>query len=479
MSEVAKPVKQKLSHSTARAIVRDIIDNEWQEGHFIGREPELLKRYDISRDTFREALRVLEWQGLAHTTRGPKGGLVVAKPSQDAIVNILRDYFDLAEISFREVMEVRHRLQRLTTRLATIRLNDGVVPKLNALLEESTATTDNLTELVIRQLRLIHEIGNISGNSVLSLFIEPLDYVAIDYADIEKLSMKSLNKSNAEGNKILRNLVSAIIANDESSAVQEVDNYFDLSERVFREEGSLCNGDQSIYPQWFDSGHNKSAHALIYRIKDDIKSQGLDIGDRLGSEVELIKQYSVSRSIFREASRILELIGVTQSQRGRDGGLIISKADPSNTIEAATQFLEYSKLPFDQVYESRVALESFAAELAAKNCTEIQLAKLDEALEVEAGSDSIADFITAAMAVQRAICHAGGNQVLALYIDILMSSMLFRPTHKKQLKKFDQNRTLITRSHQRIIKAIKERDPKLASRYIRDHRAQVASYFEM
>ncbi len=69
MTAILKPVKQKLSHEIAQQIARDIIDEGLQEGDFLGREPELLKRYSISRDTFREAIRVLEWQGLAKTTR--------------------------------------------------------------------------------------------------------------------------------------------------------------------------------------------------------------------------------------------------------------------------------------------------------------------------------------------------------------------------------------------------------------------------
>ena len=479
MSEVLQPVKQKLSHKIARLIGRDIIDNEWREGHFIGREPELLRHYKISRDTFREALRVLEWQGLARTTRGASGGLVVAKPSQTAIINILRDYFDLTDVTFEEVMEARRRLERLTVRLATIRLTEDAIPALHTLLEELAKPLDNLSEEVMRQLQLIQEIGRISGNSVLALFIAPLDYVAVDFANLSEALQKNVDASRAKSHLIINNLVSAIIDNDEGAATRQLDDYLDIIEKVLRPRNSSDKKIKDIYPQWFDAGHNKSAQNPIYRIKRDIDEMGLGIGDRLGSEAELTKKYTVSRSIFREASRILELIGVTHSRKGRDGGLIVSKADSSNTIEAAAQFLEQSNLPFSQVYEARVALDTFAVELAAQRRTDSHIAALQEALQAEIDAETTGDFVAAASAMLSAIYHACGNRVIGLYIGILLNSKVFRPTHEEHLQKLLDRKTLIVRSHQRIVKAIEDQDSRLASRYIRDHRAQVASYLEM
>lgn len=479
MTAALKPAKQKLSHGIARQIARDIIEQDMREGDFIGREPELLKRYSVSRDTFREALRVLEWQGLARTTRGPSGGLVVAKPSQQAIVNILRDYFDLTDVSFAEVVEARRRLQRLTVRMATMRLTEEVVPHLQALLEESIQPTGDLVDEVMAHMRLIHEIGRISGNAVLALFIAPLDYVAVDFANLEQLSEASLEKSAAKGTKILTKLVAAIIANDEVEAIKQVDAYLALLEHVMEAENLLDLEKRTIYPQWFDSGRKKSAQALIYQIKSDIDDEGLQVGDRLGSEMELIKKYGVSRSIFREASRILELIGVSQSRKGRDGGLIVAKADPTNTIEAAAHFLEQADLPFDQVYEARVALDTFAAELAANRATREQIVELETALEAESAVDTSEEFFAAAARLHSAICHASGNRVISLYIDILINSTVFRPTTQKQLKKLIDNKTLMVRSHERIIRDIKNGDARAASRHMRDHRAQVASYLQI
>ncbi len=477
MVAALKPSKPKLSYRTARQIARDILSQDMREGDLIGREPELLKRYNVSRDTFREAIRVLEWQGLAKATRGPNGGLTVAKPSMQAIVNILRDYFNLTDISLEEVNEARRRLQRVTVRMAITRLVDDAVPNLQVLLEKSVQSATSILDEVLAHLRLIHEIGHLGGNTVLAMFIEPLDYIAVDFANLEQLSTAPLEESSSIGEEIARKLVEAIIANDEATAVKQIDAYLELLEDVKNQNLDISEQGK-IYPQWFDSGRTKSAQTLIYQIKRDIDDVGLTIGDRLGSEVDLIKKYGVSRSIFREASRILELIGVSRSRKGRDGGLIVAKSDPTNTIEAAAHFLEQADLPFNQIYEARIALDTFAAELAANRASAEQIEELEAALKTESEADTLEGFFLAAARVHSAICRAGGNRAISLYIDILINCSMFRPTTNDQLKSLMKSKTLLIRSHERIIRDIKNGDAKAASRHMRDHRAQVASYLQ-
>ena len=203
-----KPAQPKLSHEIARQISRDIVEHGYKEGEFLGQEPDLLKRYNISRDTFREAVRVLEWQSLAKTTRGSGGGLVVAKQSQDAIVSILRDYFDLTDITFKEVTEARRRLQQVAVRLATIRLTEDVIPRLEELLANAIKRDKNLSIEMLSHIQLIQEIAQVSNNRALSLFISPLDYVSLDFADIESLSKVNLQKGREQSLTILKEMVS-------------------------------------------------------------------------------------------------------------------------------------------------------------------------------------------------------------------------------------------------------------------------------
>jgi GntR family transcriptional regulator, transcriptional repressor for pyruvate dehydrogenase complex len=69
----------KISDMVALDIVRDIVARRLQPGDKLPLEPELLNQYRVSRSSLREALRLLEVQGLIHTRPGPGGGSVVGK----------------------------------------------------------------------------------------------------------------------------------------------------------------------------------------------------------------------------------------------------------------------------------------------------------------------------------------------------------------------------------------------------------------
>jgi GntR family transcriptional repressor for pyruvate dehydrogenase complex len=59
-----------------------IVSGELAEGDSLGREPELVERFGVSRPSLREALRILKTEGLVEVVRGLRGGVVVREPSQ-------------------------------------------------------------------------------------------------------------------------------------------------------------------------------------------------------------------------------------------------------------------------------------------------------------------------------------------------------------------------------------------------------------
>ncbi|MBV9842593.1 MAG: GntR family transcriptional regulator [Sphingomonadaceae bacterium] len=90
--------KRKLAERVAERIVSDIIQRGWQAGDMLGTEADLIERYGISRATFREAVRQLEWHGAAGMRRGANGGLVVNAPPRLAAIFAIKAYFEFAGI---------------------------------------------------------------------------------------------------------------------------------------------------------------------------------------------------------------------------------------------------------------------------------------------------------------------------------------------------------------------------------------------
>jgi len=59
-----------------------IVSGSLAEGASLGRESDLVERFGVSRPSLREALRILEAEGLVSVVRGVRGGVVVHQPDE-------------------------------------------------------------------------------------------------------------------------------------------------------------------------------------------------------------------------------------------------------------------------------------------------------------------------------------------------------------------------------------------------------------
>jgi DNA-binding FadR family transcriptional regulator len=59
-----------------------IVRGELSDGASLGRESDLVERFGVSRPSLREALRILEAEGLVTVVRGVRGGVVVRQPDE-------------------------------------------------------------------------------------------------------------------------------------------------------------------------------------------------------------------------------------------------------------------------------------------------------------------------------------------------------------------------------------------------------------
>ena len=129
------------------------------------------------------------------------------------------------------------------------------------------------------------------------------------------------------------------------------------------------------------------------RLYEDVELQLMELitqgiikpGNKFPSETELIKRFGVSRSILREAFRILETRGIVQSVQGGGRYLRSSTIQNFNDQPKAEFALERSSLL--EVCEVRLALEPMAAALAAQRASDGELSELEQQLLGLRGQD--------------------------------------------------------------------------------------------
>src|SRR5215218_696691 len=114
---VPRPV-WKTSEVVAFAVARDIVEHALQYGDRLPLEAEMVEQYGVSRESLREALRLLEAQGIVSIRRGPGGGPVVGKASSMNLARTMTLYFQLAGATYEELLAAWRLLEPLAADLA-------------------------------------------------------------------------------------------------------------------------------------------------------------------------------------------------------------------------------------------------------------------------------------------------------------------------------------------------------------------------
>lgn len=163
---------------------------------------------------------------------------------------------------------------------------------------------------------------------------------------------------------------------------------------------------------------NKLAAMVARDIEADIVRRGWAVGESLGSEGALQRRFGVSRSVLREAVRLVEHHQVARMRRGPGGGLYICEPDAGPAARAVVIYLEYLGTSLSDLLNARLVLEPLAAALAAERIDEAGIDRLRSVLHDEQrwrpGLPAPRDEFHIALAEQ------SKNPVLQLFIDVLM-----------------------------------------------------------
>jgi GntR family transcriptional repressor for pyruvate dehydrogenase complex len=131
-SPLERPRQVKLAVIVAREIANDIFARGLVPGDALPNEGEMLKVLDVSRATLREALRVLETQGVIAMRTGRGGGPIVAQPSPRALADTLTVSLRSLGVTFEEILFTRDTIEPALAREAALNRTDEDLKRLRA-----------------------------------------------------------------------------------------------------------------------------------------------------------------------------------------------------------------------------------------------------------------------------------------------------------------------------------------------------------
>jgi len=182
-------------------------------GEVIGTEPGLMLELGVSRAVFREAVRLLEQDGVAQMRRGPGGGLVVTAPRASSVARAAALHLQFFGAGADDIFEARTALELQTADLAAQRIDRSGIDMLRAAVVEEAELQDESGHLGSSHIHLV--IAELTGNPALRLFVEVMTWLtpAIPPSDPAAAAERQADVRHAH-----ERIAEAIVAGDSSLA---------------------------------------------------------------------------------------------------------------------------------------------------------------------------------------------------------------------------------------------------------------------
>jgi GntR family transcriptional repressor for pyruvate dehydrogenase complex len=155
-----------------------IVSGELSEGDSLGREPELVERFGVSRPSLREALRILEAEGLITVLRGAGGGVVVHEPDERMMARAAAMVLASRGVALADVFAARTLVEPLAAgALASLRARRSVVTELRELVQAQEDCIGDPEQFAAANTKFHERLVSLAGNETLGLFSEMLNEI--------------------------------------------------------------------------------------------------------------------------------------------------------------------------------------------------------------------------------------------------------------------------------------------------------------
>ena len=177
----------KAAMLVAQRILRDALRSGLRTSDLLEPERTMLEKYQTGRGTLREALRLLEFQGVISLKPGPRGGPVLQTPDASHLSSTLVLLMQMRSAPFSSIVEVRSAMEPMISSLAATRISEDELTALRETVDQMRSELNDQDLFLDANKRFHDIIAWSSGNALFGYIIESLlgimdgTVIGIDY----------------------------------------------------------------------------------------------------------------------------------------------------------------------------------------------------------------------------------------------------------------------------------------------------------
>ena len=209
----------------------------------------------------------------------------------------------------------------------------------------------------------------------------------------------------------------------------------------------------------------KRAQSLVFDIVRGIAGAGLEPGDRLPSQAEMVRRFGIGATPLREALRMLELVGLVSLRPGPGASPVVEAANAEHLAALVAAFLCLGGVTYGQLLEAWAATEPLLAEAAALNPNRLAVATELRRFAQEPESDEPVP-PPHAIEFHDAVARCAGNPALSLVLQVI--SYVVADLYWSSTEALPPGRA-VRHDHHEIAEAILAGDARRARQAMEDH----------
>lgn len=212
----------------------------------------------------------------------------------------------------------------------------------------------------------------------------------------------------------------------------------------------------------------KASDVLAERLRRQILDGLLPVGAPLPAERTLVEETGLSRTVVREALRVLESQDLIVTRPGRNGGSVVRRPDVDSFARSLDVFIRGRSVRFHSILETRELVEPICAHLAAERRTTEEIGQLERVTaDVERAIGDVRTFLTANVEWHVTVALMSHNELLAAFMQALSTSV--RASTDVEGFTSPEIRRRTTDAHARVVEAIRRGDGPQARHMMQRH----------
>jgi GntR family transcriptional repressor for pyruvate dehydrogenase complex len=228
--------------------------------------------------------------------------------------------------------------------------------------------------------------------------------------------------------------------------------------------GESLRPDLSNRPSIRTTSRDGLPERIAEKIEAFIAAEQMTSGMKLPGERVLGREFNVSRTVLREAIRILEHKGAVEVIPAR--GIFIANGAFQQTVNVLSEHLHREAIPLQELVDARRLLEVHIGALAAQNRSEDDLAALTESCaKLALLLDEPGAFLDEDMKFHALMARAAGNRLYSVWLEPIMANLM---QVSPQALAWDVRERIVA-CHEAILRAVRAGDPDRAKKVVSRH----------